>query len=374
MRIKTRCQCLIVLSLAVLLMLFIPSVSKAMTLDELFNGLQNFQEQKKAKMLQAYEAFADADRAVVLGYLQEAIDYQNAIFNLLDQAEGEGLFTNKTRMKIERAFSKGFRDLQKAWEVVNDELKTQKKAEKALQKTNKSNAKIDKTIAQKGADAGLVTIMEKSAKSAGFHEPGKQVCFEVEGLPPSCCPGGSLDSQCLYVVNPMEGLGINPVNPTFFGNPCDDGQFCVVMNDDRGGARVVVDVNGTTRTWLVYNKGETNFGKSAYEGCYGGGYSGTVTYNPEWGIDPDSVSGGVSYCVDGNGGLTITAPGQGSGKINAKGGSKSTSSAGALGVGGARVRWRGSIWISRNGGAAARGSWRVDFDGGSGSGSWWASR
>lgn len=361
-----------VVSLALFLVCLIPSISTALTLDELFNGLQDLQEQKKTKMLQAYEAFADADRAVVLSYLQEAIDYQNAIFTLLDQADGEGLITRKTKQTIARAFSKGFRDLQKAWEIVNNELKPQKKAEKALQKPNKSNAKIDKTLAQKGANAGLVTLMEKNARSAGFHEPGRQTCFEVNGLPPDCCPGGSLDSQCLYVVNPMESLGINPVNPTFFGNPCDNGQFCVVMNNDRGGARVVVDVNGTKRTWLLYNKGETTFGKSAYAGCYSGGFSGTVTYNPEWGIGPDSVSGGVAYCVDENGRLTISAPGQGSGKISAKGGSKSTSGAGALGVGGARVTWRGSIWISRNGGASARGSWNVNFDGGRGSGSWWA--
>jgi len=326
------------------------------------------QEQSKEATLESLERLADGQREDAADAAHTAIEHLSSILDLIDQALAEGLIDLKTRNNLRKNYRLALTDMQKAYDITINDLKTRDLAYKAIQKVNKDGTSLEKAIDKAGL--GIPTLWYGD-NSAGFQGPGEMIPFSIRGLPANCC-----DSNCVSVSieNPYSSLGIVPITPAVYGNPCT-GQFQVAMADSLGGGRVVVNIDGVERSWLLFNKGSSfSTTKADFEGCYSGAFSGTLTFDPDLGWDPESVSGGVSFCVDQLGRVTVSAPGSGSGKISANGASSTKSGAGSLGVYGASVTWRGSILTGRDGSAYASGTWSVRFNGGRGSWSWNAGR
>lgn len=358
---------LAVLLLTLLLGGLVPLNSWAMSLNEFYINLLDLREAAQEATLDCYENLVDGNREDAATAADTNIEHLESILALIDQALSEGLISTSQKNILANPLRVALRDMQKAHDLIIDLLKTRDLILTGLQKVNKDNASIEKAIAK--ANLGIPTLWYGS-NSAGFHSPGRMIPFTIRDLPSDCC-----DTHCVTVSieNPYSDLGIVPINPAVYGEPCT-GQFQVAMAESLGGGRVVVNINGVERSWLLFNKSDTSITKSDFQGCYIGGFSGALTFNPDLGWDPQAVSGGVSFCVDELGRVTISAPGAGSGKISAKGGSNTTSGAGGLGVASARVAWRGSILIARDGTAYAGGTWAASFQGGKGAGTWSAGR
>jgi len=361
--------------LAALLVALLPlGASAAMTKVEFFDTLIDLNEEKKAAMLQLMEDLANGDREAMLVHSQDAIDYQEQFLALLDQGVTEGIITDKDRKKLASNFNQVLTSLKKARDLLMNELKTQVDARKALETLNKSEGTADQAIAKLGV-AGVITLAEKKP-TAGFFSPGKTVWYKVTGLPANCC-----QTNCVTVaiVNPYADLGIVPVTGAIQGNPCT-GEFGVTMGQSLGGGRVEITVNGKKRSRLVFNYGTgtalTKPTVSQFAGCYAGSYSGTVTINPKWGGGVEAVGGGVAFCIDNSGKVTVTAPGTGTGKVNASGSFSSSLGAGSVVIGGVgTVKWGGTFWLPRaNLGPAATGVWTLKFKEGHASGRWSANR
>jgi hypothetical protein len=129
--------------------------------------------------------------------------------------------------------------------------------------------------------------------------------------------------------------------------------------DTESGKTATVVMKQSKAVTATFNLASTG-GVARFDGYYTGDYSGTTT---AWGYTR-STSGSVALTVSG-GGVTVTSPGSGRGTVDSAGAAK-------IGVGasdGVEYTFTGTFSVA-NGVATGDGSWRAEFDGGSGSGRW----
>jgi hypothetical protein len=134
----------------------------------------------------------------------------------------------------------------------------------------------------------------------------------------------------------------------------------ITISDLDTNASVVVQVT------LTVNAQAAN----PFAGSYAGSYSGTGS---AFGFTAP-VNGSVHFTVDDSGAITVTDPGGGSGTVTPSG---MASFAGAGGIGsfaGASYKFDGTFVLSPSGAVSATGGWSATVNGGSGSGTWNATR
>ena len=68
------------------------------------------------------------------------------LIRMIDQAQAEGLLTIKMKNDLRKYTALAVQSLEKARDIVADELKTRDLAYKALQNVNKNETSIEKTI------------------------------------------------------------------------------------------------------------------------------------------------------------------------------------------------------------------------------------
>jgi len=106
--------------------------------------------------------------------------------------------------------------------------------------------------------------------------------------------------------------------------------------------------------------------RDKFDGSYTGSFSGTATDQGQ----SQGVSGAVAFTVS-KLGITVTAPGSGSGGINSTGSATFGSAGGSVGTGDANCSFNGKFVQANAAGtqATASGGWSCSFDGGQGSAS-----
>ena len=107
-----------------------------------------------------------------------------------------------------------------------------------------------------------------------------------------------------------------------------------------------------------------------FAGSYTGSYSGSGTVN---GVTYPA-NGSVAFTVDNNGQIIVSDPGSGQGTVSAVGHATIAGAGGVGGVENSDYAFTGTFVLVGGGGASASGGWTATFAGGSGSGSWEASR
>jgi hypothetical protein len=107
---------------------------------------------------------------------------------------------------------------------------------------------------------------------------------------------------------------------------------------------------------------------------FAGSYTGSFTGSASAGGVTVGVGGAVAFTVDSKGGITVTVPGSGGGSVAASGDAKFAGAGGGGSSGNGSYSFGGVFVLTPSGGVTVSGSWSDSFRGGSGSGTWTATR
>lgn len=250
------------------------------------------------------EAVLDGlDPAIPLATLDTAVARAAAAAAAAATDESRALLGNReaaVRQKIAQFQTK----LDKARALLAEGIAAPLKINKAIGKAGTTGLKAVGLIRKKFPLPGI-GLMEKNARTAGFHGAGAPVDFKL-------LPGLDGDElPCTEV--PSITASANPPGALDRLDVLDGTNFRVLLGAERGVVTVQVTACGVTRTWMLYNSGERDELKNvpvALSGSWAGTYSTTgpgfcAGYNGSWtatfAVDElGNVSG--SWAADGFGG------------------------------------------------------------------------
>jgi hypothetical protein len=306
------------------------------TLQEILADIQAERELAEEAMTEAVAHIRDGEFDDGADQLLLAAD---AFGNLADALSDPDILATlgKSAAKLQKSLGSLRDGVSNLRQLVQSQAADQTKLTKALAKLATKSGKLTKLLTKTGAGSGPVILEEVKAKSAGFHNAGASVWFQVHGLPsPRVVP-------CDNVAVEISNVADNAVFPSVYGDPCA-GSFHVIMGTNAGAARVTVTVDGVSSSRLLYNYG----GSSGSSGNGGGGNPGsgsTNSWSGGWLVTGPGLCAGVAgswtaTIIDNGSGVlsgSWNAPGWGSGSVGG------TTSSFTFGGGGSGVSFTGSM-------------------------------
>jgi len=194
-----------------------------------------------------------------------AITANDALLAHVESQDFIDLAGAKAARKIRGKAKKLGRFLKKARNLAAKDKAVSHKSLGQARKANKQGKKATDLASKVPSDR--VVVVEQDAKSAGFHDAGAVVPFQV--LVPDSC----VEAPVVTVAN---AYGANAVIPGTI-QPSPDGSYQIPMTSEGWGAgRVTVTACGKTDTWLVYNGGIKSRAGTAgqiLDGSWGGGWN-----------------------------------------------------------------------------------------------------